>query len=488
MFAAPDRRRSEQVNARERAIVFHTDDKLFATVAGVGRRMKHAIPVAAVRVLLRILAGSLAFQTIGSYASAAALDEKSESSDPINAAMQTCRSNAFDQFLRLYVQSKAVRERFTADRVNVVAASNAPSHLMAKADYLDRLPIATHGWNYVVPDSRAPGKTAKYLLIRTGRVAKTVWRVDWASARFDNKPADGKWIGVPVEIRGPSGRLTFVAADDGCWHLSEDVEAPKDTPFKQGVPRLQCTVRADDYRRELARVERTIGDHPEDMDVGRDLAVCAKLADTIERTIRNSPQLSELRHAIDRKLASLARRQTPSARVALAQDEGRARRSIMLEQYVLADGTTEDWDLPGTLEERLRGRLAELALIAPSRQDYVGEWLNASGTLDISRDGNIYRIDANPVDIDFLAWTCEFDGRMHRMKDGLELDDVEDEAVHARLRGGVLIVEHRPTPGGFIGTCGANGSISGTYFPTRPEPKPPAELMKRGPPLEFTDP
>ena len=175
------------------------------------------------------------------------------------------------------------------------------------------------------------------------------------------------------------------------------------------------------------------------------------------------------------------------ARAALAQDEGRARRSIMLEQYVLADGTTKDWDLPGTLEQRFRDRLAELALIAPSRQDYVGEWINASGALDISRDGNIYRIDANPVDIGFLAWTCEFEGRMHRTKDGLELDDVEGETVHVRMRGGVLIVEHRPTPGGFIGTCGANGSISGTYFPTRPKPKPPAGLNS-GAPLEFTNP
>ena len=487
MFAAPDRPRSEQMNTRERPIDFHTDYKLFTTVTAIGRRTRRAVPVAGMRGLVLMLAGSLAFQTIGSCASAAALDDSLKSSDPINAAMQACRSNAFDQFLRLYAQSRAVRERFTADQVNVVTAGDTPSHFMAKADYLDRLPIATYGWNYVAPDSLVPGKTAKYLLVKTGRVTKTVWRVDWANARFDNEPTEGKWIGVPVEIRGPSGKLTFVAADDGCWRLTDDLEAPKDTPFTQGVPRLHCTVRGDDYRRELARVERGITDHPEDMDVGRDLAVCAKLADTIERIIRNSPKLNELRHAIDRKLACLARRQTPGARAALAQDEGRARRSIMLEQYVLADGTTEDWDLPGTLEQRLRDRLAELALIAPSRQDYVGEWINASGTLDISRDGNIYRIDANPVDIDFLAWTCEFEGRMHRTKDGLELDDVEGETVHARLRGGVLIVEHRPTPGGIIGTCGANGSISGTYFPTRPEPKPPAGL-DNGPPLEFTNP
>ena len=487
MFAAPDCPRSQQVNTPEWQINFHIVDKLFATVTGTGGRMRRAIPVPGMRGLILMLAGSLAFQTIGSYASAA-VGERAENPDPINAATQACRSNAFDQFLRLYAQSQSVRERFTADQVNVVTAGDAPSHFMAKADYLDRLPIVTHGWNYVAPDSRAPGKAAKYLLIKTGHVAKTVWRVDWANAHFDNEPADGKWIGVPVEIRGPSGKLTFVAADDGCWRLTDDVEAPKDTPFKQGVPRLQCTVRADDYRRELARVERTIGDHPEDMDVGRDLAVCAKLADTIEQTIRSSPKLSKLRHAIDRKLASLAERQTPGARAALTQDEGRARRSIMLEQYVLADGTTGDWDMPGNLEERLRGRLEELALITPSRQDYVGEWINASGTLDISRDGMAYRIDANPVDIDFLAWTCNFEGRMYRTKDGLELDDVEGETVHARLRGGVLIVEHRPTPDGFIETCGANGSISGTYFPTRPEPKPPAELMKSGPPLEFTDP
>lgn len=71
--------------------------------------------------------------------------------------------------------------------------------------------------------------------------------------------------------------------------------------------------------------------------------------------------------------------------------------------------------------------------------------------------------------------------------DGLELDDVEGETVHAGLRGGVLIVEHRPTPGGFIETCGANGSISGAYFPTRPAPKPPADPDPGSPP-DFANP
>jgi len=474
MFAASDHRQRGQVNAPERKINVHTDGKLFATMPEFGRRTRRAISVASMCALLL----SLALQMIGAYASAAPLGERLENSDPINAATQACRFNEFNRFFRLYMQSEVVRERFTADQVNVTAADDTPARFMAKADYLDHLPIAAHGWNYVMPDSLAPGKRAKYLLLRTRPVTKTVWRVDWTNVRFDNEPAGGKWIGVPVEIRGMWGKLTFATTNDGCWRLTDDVEAPKDTPFKPGIPRLQCTVRANDYRRELARVERTIRDHPDDMDAGRDLAVCAKLVDTIARTVRSSPKLNELQHAIDKKLKTLARRQTARARAALTQDEDRSQRSLMREQYVLADGTTGDWDMSDSLEQRLRARLAELALIAPSRQDYVGKWVNASGTLDITRNSISFRIDANPVDIDFLAWSCEFEGRLHRTKDGLEPDDVEGETVHARLQGGVLIVEHRPTPGGFIRTCGANGSISGTYFPTRPETKPPARLDK----------
>ncbi|MBN9549278.1 MAG: hypothetical protein J0H31_10465 [Alphaproteobacteria bacterium] len=404
------------------------------------------------------------------HAPAASSDEEQEGFNAVDAATQACRSNEFDKFLRLYTQSPAVRERFTADRINTAPAAVRPD-FVSKAEYLNRFPLAMRGWNYISPNGPSPAEHPSYVLVRTRPVSRTVRRVDFVPARFDAEPEDGKFIGVPVELRGMPTQLAFISGDDGCWRATSEILAPKDTPFELGLQRLHCAVRSDDYRRELERVSGTIPDHPEDMDVGRDLAACAKLTDMIETAIRRDPGLSELRRQADERLATLARSQMPAGQTALARDESRFRRSLMRDQYVLADGTTGDWDMPGNLEQRLRGRLEELNRIEPSRQDYEGLWTSVSGTLDITREGNAYRIDANPVDIDFLAWTCEFEGGMHKTKDGLELDDAEDETVHARLRNGVLVVEHLPTPGGFIGTCGAGGSIGGTYFPARPVPE-----------------
>jgi len=436
-------------------------------------------------VTLRLLLCAAIAGTDFAYAAepSVPLVEQRDDADQIAAALQTCRSNEFDKFFRLYTQSRAVRNRFTSEQVSIAPLAQ-PSYFLAKALYLDRLPIAAHGWNFVVPASLYSAKGPDYLLVRTSHVSKTVWRVDWADVRFDTEPPDGKWIGVPAEIRGAPGKLTFVKTDEGCWHLTDEVQAPKDTPFELGVQRLRCTVRPDDYWRELARVERSLPDHLNDMDVGRELAVCLRLLDTIERTIRNTPTLADLRQRIDKRLAALHRRQTPAAQAALELDERRFRRSLMRDQYVLADGTTGDWDMSDDLDQRLRGRLEELERIEPSRQDFEGAWANASGRLDIRRDGSTYGIDANPVDIDFLAWTCEFEGTMHRTKNGLVLDGDEGETVRAHLRGGVLVVDHVPTYDGFIKSCGAGGSISGTYFPIKPVRNPPRELDGAYPPAD----
>lgn len=416
--------------------------------------------------LVFILSGSLTLQAIASTACAAPVMKRPDQADPVAAVRQACQSKRFDLFLRHYAQSAVVQARFTADFVRVVASRDAPTVMTPKRDYLRRLPIASRGWNYIAPARLAYGRTPQYLLVRTRSLGLGAWRADWVEARFPAQPAHGKWIRAPIEIGETSGRLTFTVADDGCWRLTEDVAAPSDTPFTPGKTPLRCWVRDDDHRLALAMVERGIRARPGDMELGQDLAACVELLDRIERQIKTQPRLRAMRNAIDARLAFLARRQTPQARAALARDESKFRRSTAIGQHALAGDATEGGDDLVELEARLGARLAQLALIAPSRQGYVGRWRNASGELDLHRRPDGYGIDANPVDIDFLAWTCEVEMRLDRTKDGLDGEE-DGEILKARKRGGVLIVEHRSTAGSFIKSCGASGSISGIYFPSR---------------------
>lgn len=396
--------------------------------------------------------------------SAAKVVEQSRPAYEIAAAVQACRSNQFDTFLRLYVQSQAVRQAFTANYINT-APAGVRTDFISRSEFLTRFPLAVRGWNYVNQHSLSPTGAPAYVLVYTRPASRTVWRVDWVTARFDNKTGDGKWVGVPVEIRGMPIQLNFTDAHNDCWLATDMILSPKDTPFEPGVQRLRCAVRSDDYRRELARIRRRIPAHPDDMEVGRELAVCVKRLDIIGRTIREDPTLARLRRETDRHLTTLGQWQAPSVRVALAQDEQRFRRSLLQGQYVRADGITDDGDLRGALEAQLRARLNALRQIEPARADFHGKWRNLSGEVDIRRnDDGTYEVEANPVDTDFLGWTCEFKATMRRERNTLSLDAPDSDIVHLKLRDGVLRIDQRDGTGSDF--CGAGGSLSGVYFPS----------------------
>lgn len=389
----------------------------------------------------------------------------SDENGNIAPAIEACRSGTFDQFLRLYVESPAVRERFTADPIHV-AQARAPTGFVSKMEFLDKFPLATHGWNYVSHAGRAAEKDPSYVLLRTRHASKRDWRVNWVEARFDAGARSGRWIGVPIEIKGTATQWTFTATSEGCWRLTSQTLEPADTPFEPGVQRLQCTVRSDDYRRELGRIARDVRDHPDDMEAGQDLATCAKLHDTIERTISRHPQLAHLRRETDETLVTLSRRLAPAARVALAQDERLFRRSLMRDQYVLADGTTGDWDLIGDLRGRMHARLDDLGRIAPAGKALTGIWSNASGTVEIRRmTDEEYDVEANSVDVDFLAWTCEFNDGMRLEQEALSRTYPNGDTLRLRLGDGMLIVEQGENGSNY---CGAGGSLRGAYFPMKP--------------------
>lgn len=384
---------------------------------------------------------------------------------PVAAALQACRSNAFDSFFRLYVQYPEVRARFTANQVHT-ASPDAASGFVSGAEFLGRFPLVVNGWNFALAGISAPVEAQQYVLARPRHPSRTVWQVDWIAAEFDKTSTDGKWIGVPVKLTGVPMRLDFVATDDGCWHLTDEVTAPQDTPFEPGIQILHCSVRADDYRRELRRIESRLDDHPDDIDIGRDLAACAKLQGLIEATISADPELGGLQRDIKRRLAALGTRQSAVARAALALDEQRFRRSLMRDKYLPMDGSAGR-ALRDDLATWHISRLEILGRTEPRRNDFAGAWHNISGEIDIRRlDDGSYNVDASLVDAEFLAWGCEFDETMPRSGTTLSLTYPRGDSIRLTLRNGILFVEQDGSGSDY---CGAGGSLRGAYFPMRPE-------------------
>ena len=435
------------------------------------QRAKHR----AYPVLTRVALG-LCLLSLISPASALASPGRTEAPrippTPVAAALQACRSNAFDSFFRLYVQFPEVRARFTASQIHS-ASPDASSGFVSGAEFLGRFPLVVHGWNYALAGASTHGEAHRYVLARRRHPSRTVWQVDWIAAEFDKTSTDGKWIGVPVELTGMPKRLNFVATDDGCWHLTDEVTAPQDTPFEPGIQILHCSIRADDYRRELRRIESRLDEHPDDMEIGQDLAACAKLHGLIEAMIWADPELAGLHRDIKRRLSALGTRQSLAARAALALDEQRFRRSLMRDQYLPMDGAAGNRELRDDLAVRLASRLEILDRTEPKRNDFSGAWSNVSGWIDLrhAEDGT-YEVDASLVDPDFLAWSCEFDETMPRSGNMLSLTYPLGDSIRLTLRDGILIVEQDDSGSDY---CGAGGSLKGAYFPTRPAPKLPPQ-------------
>ncbi len=361
---------------------------------------------------------------------------------------QGCLGEDFTAFFRQFVESPAVRDSFTAPTANRTKP----------------FPIALHGWNFIAPDS--PAGAPRYLAVVLRHPTAREWRAEWVAMRYDAEPADGRWIGVPVEALGAPGRLTFAASEDGCWHLTDDARAVADSPFRPGLQRLACHVRADDYAGALAQVAAGLPDDPASLELGWDLASCLRLGQEIEHIIREDPALAALRRAGEAKLAALTAQRPPAWRAPLERDEARFRRGLMRDLFILGDGSFGEWDPRPDLSARLEGRLALLSRLERPRPGIEGQWRNASGTVTVGpAEGGRYSVEADTADIDFLGWTCEFTETMTPTGDELANDATSGAQIRLRVEGGLLLVEQE----GASEFCGAGGTLAGTYFPLGPE-------------------
>ncbi len=193
-------------------------------------------------------------------------------------------------------------------------------------------------------------------------------------------------------------------------------------------------------------------------------ADCPKERAEVERLISSSTKLVRLRRATDLALAKRKREPgvTRAATTALDADEAAFRRNLKRDLY-FADG--EDDANRSILAEALEYRLRFLEDVTLHPAGIVGHWQNVSGSIVVAApvDG-LYRIYADPVDIDDLGWTCEMEATAALQGSVLVADLGRGESLSLRLEQGILRSDHRPPSEAVSPYCGNGGHVGGTWF------------------------
>lgn len=359
-----------------------------------------------------------------------------------------CADGDFDGFLDAFIRYPDVRRAFTAPSVRVAAGTAAPASVRRDA-YHARFPIMAVDWHYEIAmdGNGAPGR---HVALITRHANTATWQAEWVEARFDD---EGESSDLVAEVTGKPGRLSFTRSADECWQLTDDRREVPDSPFQPGPQRLACHIRSDRFL-ELYTAGSPFG--------RQEARRCLVLQERIDAVLADDPDLAALRRSIDVRMAELART-NPAIEIPLAEDDRHFRRSLMREISVLADDKTMTGPNRAVLKEQLEARLALLGDVIAERTEPAGQWRNASGTIGIAGDGGSYRIEGALADPLLLAWTCEFDERFDRDGAMLIHQAPGQEKIATRVEGGLLKIDHD----GQSPSCGANGSLAGTYFPVR---------------------
>jgi hypothetical protein len=194
---------------------------------------------------------------------------------------------------------------------------------------------------------------------------------------------------------------------------------------------------------------------------------CAAEIAEVERMIGAIPALAALRQESDAQIAALKRQPgvTPAAARALDGDESWFRRNLKRELFFAASETETNRAI---MEAALRYRRDMLRTITLRADTVAGEWRNATGTVTVAASGDgQYGVEASPVDIDDLGWTCELAGTGTIKGDRLVVDLGDGEILVLQVVGGILRTEHKAANGRDVPPsqyCGAGGHGAGLWF------------------------
>lgn len=151
-------------------------------------------------------------------------------------AKDACKFNDFDGFFSAFIRSWAVRERYTAAKVQFGTAGR--SRPMPMRQYLDQnnFPIAPMDMSYVTTESanmfdvNDNWKSLVFVELAFETASDNRQRVDWVSGKFernlDPPPAYlEEGLGKLLEVKN-RGYVLFEPTDS-CWELTQDVLMPK---------------------------------------------------------------------------------------------------------------------------------------------------------------------------------------------------------------------------------------------------------------------
>lgn len=244
--------------------------------------------------------------------------------------------------------------------------------------------------------------------------------------------------------------------------LSGAAQADGGRPDETSV--VTCYVRSSDWAADRARLARAGPLSSGDQAVWRQLSDCILTSEIIAATLARDAELSDLVRRTRDRLSELER-DLPEAGVReLAEDQARfersLRRDLMLDRRAEI-ASDEDRE---TLRSRLAHRLEWLKQLETRPAGLAGVWRNATGRVSITPAGQgEFHIEADRVDIDYLAWTCEFSG-LGRATGPDVLEGSGDPPFRMRLADSLLIVEQDPS----ANVCGGGASLSGAYFASAP--------------------
>jgi uncharacterized protein len=187
---------------------------------------------------------------------------------------------------------------------------------------------------------------------------------------------------------------------------------------------------------------------------------CTKAKQDVEKAICGNPQLADLDRAIASAYASARMKLDGAGQTALQKDQS---------QFLGTRDIALTW--PGaSLKEYMASRLELLRAVrsAPDGGDavaFLGTWQADGGQIVVSRgkSGRL-AIKINTVASVTARWVCDVEA--DATVSGGRIRFEEDDVTIGLSRAGAILRVDEQLPAGRNGRdyCGANGSISGSYF------------------------
>lgn len=189
---------------------------------------------------------------------------------------------------------------------------------------------------------------------------------------------------------------------------------------------------------------------------------CAGAARAVDAAIAADPWLALMDQAQRMRLDELMPLLGAQGAAELADQQAAWRRSLSRDLFFHPDGTLDEPDPRGALRGAMEARLVRLMRVQHDPPGSIdGSWAGVQAQVVVERaGGGHYRVSASTIDVNALAWMCDYDGDGDTTR--VEWMQTRDGVLELRREGVMLRVRMlTDTPSTF---CGAGGSLSGLFF------------------------